>query len=151
LEKRSDGTPAAIALLCIMIWFITPDETSNGWSIWRRPILLGEEPMITSTVIVILLLTFSFTGNSALASGGGCGANFAPNVTYYAPYPWWWPQYFGPPHTDYQVVQYVTPPAESAAAVKSRIRVINAANPALLPMPSEQLGPPKQDVLPPPK
>jgi hypothetical protein len=74
---------------------------------------------------------------------------FVPNVTYYAVYPFWWPQYFGPPHTDYLVVQYVTPPAESALIVKERILAINAGNPALLPAPKEPLPAPKKDELPP--
>lgn len=107
--------------------------------------------MITLTVIGVLLISLGFGGNTARADTGCHGCKWTPNVTYYAPYPWWWPQYFGPPYSDYQVVQYVTPPAESAATVKDRIRAINAANPALLPMPSEPLPSPKQDTLPPPR
>lgn len=112
--------------------------------------------MITATVIGVLIVALGFGGNAALAGSPSCGNKFVPNVTYYAPYPWWWPQYFGPPHSDYQVVQYFTPPAETAAMVKARLRVINAANPALLPLPSEMLPAPKtpalkQETLPPPK
>ncbi|MGH7222278.1 MAG: hypothetical protein ACRELF_03550 [Gemmataceae bacterium] len=74
-----------------------------------------------------------------------------PSVTYYAPYPYWWPQYFGPPYTDYQLVQYGTPPAETAAIAKERILAINAGNPALLPPTKEPLPHPKPDKLPSPQ
>jgi hypothetical protein len=119
--------------------------------------------MITATVIGILLISLGFGGNAARADNGCCGCKcgssslftctpYVPNVTYYAPYPVWFPQYFGPPYSDYQVVQYVTPPAESAAIVKARIIAINAGNPALLPPPpGEPLPPPKQTTLPPAK
>lgn len=120
--------------------------------------------MITLTVIGVLLIALGVGGNAARAEDGcnschrkaGClfsrNNNWTPNVTYYAPYPWWWPQYFvGAPHSDYQVSQYITPPAETAAAVKERLRVINASNPALLPAASERLPAPKQDTLPPPR
>lgn len=109
----------------------------------------------------LLIVALGAVGNVAWAGGGcggcgGCGlfshAQFVPSVTYYAPYPYWWPQYFGPPHTDYLVTQYVTPPAESAAVVKERIIAINAGNPALLPaptIPKEPLPYPKVNDLPP--
>src|SRR5262249_58564363 len=136
--------------------------TTNGRTIPRRSILRWEEPMKTLTVLGVLLIALGVGGNSARADDGCCACKcgtgnlftytpYVPNVTYYAPYPWWFPQYFGPPYTDYQVVQYVTPPAESAAIVKARIIAINAANPALLPPPSEPLPPPKQTTLPPAK
>jgi hypothetical protein len=48
------------------------------------------------------------------------------------------------------VVQYVTPPAETALIVKERILAINAANPVLLALPKEPLPYPKPDALPPP-
>lgn len=115
--------------------------------------------MITLLVAGVLLITVGAGGNAARADDGCCGAScraglfhhapFVPNVTYYAPYPFWWPQYFGPPYTDYLVVQYVTPPAESALIVKERILAINAGNPALLSMPKEPLPAPKKDELPP--
>jgi hypothetical protein len=124
--------------------------------------------MITLLVVGVLLITVGAGGNVARADGGCCGAScraglsrhaeFVPNVTYYAPYPYWWPQYFGPPYTDYLVVQYVTPPAESALIVKERILAINAGNPALMPLPKEPLPvpvpkeplpKPKKDELPP--
>ena len=106
--------------------------------------------MITLLVAGLLLLTVGAGGNAARADngccGGKCGAGlfahteFVPNITYYAPYPYWYPLYFNnPPYTDYQVVQYVTSPADSAAIVKERILAINAGNPALLPMPKEPL------------
>jgi hypothetical protein len=99
-----------------------------------------ETPMITSTVTVLLLI--------ALGTGGAGHSDFAPNITYYAPCPWWFPQYFGPPHSDYLTVQYVTPPAETAAIVKQRIRSLHAANPALWSAPKELLPPPKPTHLP---
>jgi hypothetical protein len=58
---------------------------------------------------------------------GGLFAHKEPVVTWYAPYPYWWPQYFGPPHSDYAPVVYITPPAESALIVKERILAINSA------------------------
>ncbi len=86
--------------------------------------------------------------------GGCCGksglsgrfAHFEPSVTWYEPFPYWWPQYFGPPRSDYAPVQYFTPPAESALIVKERIAAINSANPALLPPAKEPLPFPKQDA-----
>lgn len=115
--------------------------------------------MITLLVAGVLLIAVGAGGTAARADDGCCGAScragmfrpaeFVPNVTYYAPYPYWWPKYFGPPYTDYLVVQYVTPPAESALIVKERILAINAGNPALLTMPKEPLPPPKKDELPP--
>lgn len=112
--------------------------------------------MITLLVAGLLLITVGASGNMARAGDGGCCAcasgglvghgHFTPNVTYYAPYPYWFPNYFyGPRYTDYQVVQYVTPPAESALIVRERILAINAANPALLTMPKEPLPYPKSD------
>jgi|GEM_PF-2820860 hypothetical protein len=101
--------------------------------------------MITSTVIVALLIVFG-------ASGGAARGQCMPNVTYYAPYPIWYPQYIGPaPSTDYLVVQYMTPPAETAASVKQRILAANAANPALLPAPKGPLPLPQPFHLPPPQ
>jgi hypothetical protein len=111
--------------------------------------------MITLLVAGLLLIGIGAGGASARADDGCCGctgargglfshAEFVPNVTYYAPYPYWWPNYFGPPYTDYQVVQYVSPPAATALIVKERIAAINAANPALLlPLPGEALPSPK--------
>ena len=122
--------------------------------------------MFTLIVVGALLIAVGAGGSPAQAQEGCCGASccgsgrlhrtqFVPNVTYYAVYPFWWPQYFGPPYTDYLVVQYVTPPAESALIVKQRILAINAGNPALLPLtneplprPKEPLPPPKKDELP---
>ncbi len=110
--------------------------------------------MITLLVVGLLLVTVGAGGNAAWAGNGGCScggsgmyplSQFVPNVTYYAPYPYWWPQYFGPPYSDYQVVQYVTSPAESAAIVRERILAINAGNPALLTLPKEPLPYPKAD------
>jgi hypothetical protein len=101
--------------------------------------------MITSITIVTLLVVFG-------ASGGIAQAQCPPNVTYYAPYPIWYPQYIGPtPYTDYLVVQYGMPPAETAAIVKQRILAIKAANPALLPAPKELIPPPRPANLPPQK
>lgn len=106
----------------------------------------------------LLIIALGAGGNVAWAGGGcgGCGlfshSQFVPSVTYYAPYPYWWPQYFGPPHTDYLVVQYVTPPAETAAIVKERILAITAGNPILLNLPTVQKEPlpyPKANDLPP--
>jgi len=92
--------------------------------------------MITSTVTVLLLIALGLSGGSGR---GEC----PPNITYYAPYPRWFPQYLGPTsYTDYQVVRYLTSPAETAAIVKQRIRTLHAANPALLPTPKESLPPP---------
>ena len=87
---------------------------------------------------------------------GGCGRlgicgrlsawkNYEPNVAWYAPYPYWWPQYFGPPYTDYLAVQYIASPAETALMVKERILAINGANPVLLPFSKEPLPFPKDD------
>lgn len=115
--------------------------------------------MITLLVAGVLLITVGAGGNAARAEDGCCGAScgarglfhhaaFVPNVTYYAVYPFWWPQYFGPPYSDYQVVHYVTPPAETALIVRERILAINAGNPALLLMPKEPLPHPKPDDLP---
>lgn len=113
--------------------------------------------MITLLVAGLLLLTVG-AGGAARAGDGCCGgtcggaglfnhAEFVPNVTYYAPYPYWYPQYFaGPAHSDYLIIQYTTPPAESALIVKERILAINMGNPALLPMPKEPLPYPKPDV-----
>ncbi len=113
--------------------------------------------MISLVVAGVLLVMVGSSGGMAMASDGcgcGCGncggygllhSNFQPAVTYYAPYPYWWPNYFGPPYTDYQVVQYVTPPAVSAQVVKERIAAINAGNPALLPLVKEPLPFPKPD------
>ncbi len=108
--------------------------------------------MITLLLTAGFFLTLFSTGSPSRADGcdvrtamrGREGA-FVPSVTWYAPYPYWWPQYFGPPHTDYQVVQYWTPPAESAQIVKERILAINAANPAMLPPAKEPLPFPKPD------
>lgn len=112
--------------------------------------------MITSIVIGLLLVALGAGGNAARAGDGGCGCScqggglfghtkFVPNVTYYAAYPYWWPNYFGPPYSDYQVVHYVGSPAETALLVKERILAINAGNPALLPLPKEPLPFPKAD------
>ncbi len=110
--------------------------------------------MITSLVLAGLLL-FAFGENSARADDGCCRgakcglglfshAEFVPSVTYYAPYAYWYPNYFNvPPYSDYQVVQYTTPPAQTAAEIKARIAAINAANPALLPKNLESLPFPK--------
>jgi hypothetical protein len=105
--------------------------------------------MITLLVAGLLLITVGAGGNVARADDGCCGGscggsygyrNFVPNVTYYAPYPYWFPNYFaGAPYTDYLIVQYITPPEASALIVKERIIAINAANPALLPLPKEPL------------
>lgn len=112
--------------------------------------------MITLFVVGVLLVTVGLGGNSARADDGCCAcscgggglfshAKSAPSFTYYAPYPYWFPQYFNvPPYTDYQVVQYVTPPAETAAIVKERILAINAGNPALPLPPKESLPYPKE-------
>ncbi|HEY7326410.1 MAG TPA: hypothetical protein VH592_02130 [Gemmataceae bacterium] len=99
--------------------------------------------MITSIVVVTVLIAFGASG----AARADCG----PNVTYYAPYPYWFPKYFGPPYSDYQVVQYVTPPEVTAMVVKQRILAINATNPALLPAPKDTLPLPTPEVLPPPQ
>ncbi len=116
--------------------------------------------MRTSFTIVSFLIVVGVSGNAARADGccGSCRgrgwfdqSTFVPNVTYYAPYPLWYPQYFGPPYSDYQVVQYVTPPAETAAIVKKRIMAINAANPALPPAAKESLSSPRLEKLPPPQ
>lgn len=117
--------------------------------------------MITSLVVGALLILVGVGGSPARAQEPCCGAScrgpglfhhaqFVPNVTYYAVYPFWWPQYFGPPYTDYLVVQYVSPPAETALLVKQRILAINAGNPALLPLTNGSL-PPVKEPLPPPK
>jgi hypothetical protein len=112
-----------------------------------------------SLVVAGLLLVIVGSGGSVAMAGEGCGcgncgggggygvfnSNFQPNIIFYAPDPWWWPNYFGPPYSDYQVVQYVTPPAVSAEVVKERIAAINAANPALLPLGKEPLPFPKPD------
>jgi hypothetical protein len=85
---------------------------------------------------------------------GGCGHNgrlsglfqrYEPFVTWYAPVPYWFPNYFGPAYTSYHLVHYWTPPAVSALVVKERILAINSANPALLPPPKEPLPFPKSD------
>lgn len=123
--------------------------------------------MITSLLVAgLLLITVGAGGNPARADdgcgscacqGGKCGgglfnhAQFVPAVTYYAPYPYWFPNYFGPPYTDYLVVQYVTPPAESALIVKERILAINAGSAALLPLPNEPLPYPKPNGIEVPK
>lgn len=80
----------------------------------------------------------------------GLCAHVEPDLTYYAPYPYWLPNYFGPPGTPYQQVQYWTPPAESARIVKERIQAINAANPAMIPPGKEPLPFPKPDKKEPP-
>lgn len=112
--------------------------------------------MITSIVIGVLLVALGAGGNAAWAGNGGCGnscgggglfahTKFVPNITYYAPYPYWFPNYFGPPYTDYQTIHYFHSPAESALLVKERILAINAGNPALLSLPKESLHYPKTD------
>jgi hypothetical protein len=101
--------------------------------------------MITSTVLATLMSVFG---------AGGCATQgpYAPYVIYYAPYPIWYPKYIGPvPYSDYLVVQYVTPPAETAVIVKQRILAVNAANPVLLPAPKEPLPSPRPTDLPPPQ
>lgn len=109
-----------------------------------------------------LLLIVFVSGSTARADGcgdccgncGSCGGRarwsslFAcpePFVTWYAPLPIWWPNYFayGPRQTPYQVVQYHTSPAESAQLVKARILAINSENPALLPFAPEPLPAPQ--------
>jgi hypothetical protein len=99
--------------------------------------------MITSIVVVTLLL--------GLGASGAMGGEYAPNITYYAPIPIWWPKYFGVPYSDYQVSHYVTPPEVTAVMVKQRILAANAANPALLPAPKEALPFPTPQMLPPPQ
>ena len=103
--------------------------------------------MITSIVVVVLLLALG-TGGTARADCGMGRANWQPNVTYYAPYPYWFPKYIGPPYSDYLVVQYVTPPEVTAAIVRQRILAINATNPALLPAPKEPLPLPAPAAVP---
>jgi hypothetical protein len=111
-------------------------------------------PVITAALIVVALTFVHPTrageccnsSCSSCSSCGGCGGcnlkaklnewwygHYEPDVTWYAPVPYWFPNYFGPPHTSYLQVQYWTPPAESARIVKEHIRMINAANPAMLP------------------
>ncbi len=121
-----------------------------------------SKPLVTAGFLLVLLvpLNWARADNCCGANGGGCGgcsdcghasklsarANFEPSVTYYAPYPYWFPNYFaGPPYTSYLQVQYWTPPAESAQIVKERILAINAGNPALLPFAKEPLPFPKQN------
>ncbi len=118
-----------------------------------------SKPLITAGFLLILLAPCNLVRaddccGSSCASCGSCGGKarlcgthtqFEPSVTYYAPYPYWWPNYFGPPHTSYQLCQYWTPPAESAQIVKDRILSINAANPAMLPLEKEPLPFPKAD------
>jgi hypothetical protein len=100
--------------------------------------------MITSIVVVVVLIAFG-AGGTARAD---CGPNGTyPNVTYYAPYPIWFPKYIGAPYSDYQVVQYVTPPEVTAMVVKQRILAIQATNPALVPAPKEALPFPPPDAL----
>ena len=114
--------------------------------------------MISLVVAGLFLVMVGSSGGAAMACDGGCGGancavggfglfgHYQPAVTWYAPYPWWWPQYFGPPYSDYQVIQYVTPPAVSAEIVRERIAAINAANPALLTVPPKEPLPfPKPD------
>jgi hypothetical protein len=74
---------------------------------------------------------------------------YEPSVTFYAPVPYWFPNYFGPAYTSYLLVQYHTPPEISAQIVKARIIEINACNPALLPPPKEPLPFPKSETKPP--
>jgi hypothetical protein len=122
--------------------------------------------LFTAGLLLVLLAPVNHAraddGCNSAGSGcggcGGCGAGgllsrlcqrFEPSVTYYAPVPYWWPNYFGPPHTSYQLVQYWTPPDVSAQNVKARILAINSANPALLPPPKEPLPFPKSDKKPP--
>jgi hypothetical protein len=128
------------------------------------------KPLLTAGFLLIVLAP----GDPARAQDGSCGADgagcnayggcggcgrvgicgrlsawyhYEPSVTWYAPYPFWWPQYFyGPPHTDYQAVQYIAPPAETALMVKERILAINSANPALLPPPSAPKPFPKEPL-----
>jgi hypothetical protein len=99
--------------------------------------------MITSIVVVALLVGFG--------AGGAMGAECAPNITYYAPIPLWWPKYIGVPYSDYQVVHYVTPPEVTAVVVKQRILAVNATNPALLSPLHEPLPAPTPQMLPPPQ
>jgi hypothetical protein len=99
--------------------------------------------MITSIVTLTLLFGFG--------ASGAMGAECAPNITYYAPYPIWFPKYIGVPYSDYQVLHYVTPPEMTAVVIKQRILTINATNPALLPAPKEPLPPPTPQMLPPPQ
>lgn len=98
--------------------------------------------------------------NNSDACCGGCGGGhngmlsrlcqrYQPSVTFYAPVPYWFPNYFGPAYTSYQLVQYHTPPDISAQIAKARIIAINAANPALLPPAKEPLPFPKSDKKPP--
>jgi hypothetical protein len=105
--------------------------------------------MITSIVVVLLLVAFGASGTAR----ADCGANgtYAPYVTYYAPYPLWYPKYIGPHYTDYQVVQYTTPPEMTAVVVRQRILAINATNPALLLAPKDTLPLPAPEALPAPK
>jgi hypothetical protein len=149
-------------MVCCVGWDIKrPGVSAPAASFWEDPMIRLSKPLITAGLLLILLVPM----NQARAddcggtSGGGCSgcgcssggrlsawAHFEPSVTYYAPYPYWFPNYFAvPPYTSYQQVQYWTSPAESAQIVKERIRAINSANPALLPLGKEPLPFPKPD------
>jgi hypothetical protein len=120
-----------------------------------------SKPLVTAGLLLILLAPMNraraddccgASGSGCCGGSGGVGGwlsawyHYEPSVTYYAPYPYWFPNYFaGPPYTSYQLVQYWTPPAESAQIVKARILAINSANPALIPLAKEPLPFPKPD------
>jgi hypothetical protein len=112
--------------------------------------------LLTAGLLPLLFALGDRVRAEDVSGGANCGRpgiggrlsawfHYEPNVTWYVPYPYWWPQYFGPSHTDYQFVQYWTPPAETALMVKERIRAINGANPILLSAPNESLPFPKID------
>lgn len=127
------------------------------------------KPLFTAGLLLIVLApgdaaraqgTACGTGCASIDGCGGCGGcgrasafgrlggwfHYEPFVTWYAPYPYWWPNYFGPPRSDYLTIHYMTPPAETALIVKERIAAINAASGVLLPPATQPLMLPKEPL-----
>jgi hypothetical protein len=152
-------------MVCFVGWeTMRPDDPAPAvFNPWEDPMIRRSKPLLTAGLLLVVLVAGQQARaeddcGSGCGSGGDCGsccgksgmgglfAHDEPSVTWYAPYPYWWPQYFGPPHSDYAPVQYVTPPAETALMVKERIAAINAGNPALLPPAKEPMPSPKSDA-----
>src|SRR5690349_12744130 len=117
-----------------MVWFAASARKSIGRAFPSRPHSLWEDPMIRllRSLFAAGLLLFALVpisparaddgcNNNSDACCGGCGGGhngmlsrlcqrYQPSVTFYAPVPYWFPNYFGPAYTSYQLVQYHTPP-----------------------------------------
>jgi hypothetical protein len=77
--------------------------------------------------------TDGFTGGGCCSGSHWChlGLEPPPYVMFYGPIPYWFPPYFGPHYTSYQLVHYCTSPAEAARIAREHI---NAAMMIYAPM-----------------